>query len=346
MIKSYQLSELPRRLSAFSPLKASFEFSAEDFTVDEIPAYLPCGEGEHLFVLVKKQNRNTQDVIRQLERQLEIPSADIGHAGLKDRNATTTQWLSLRGVRAEQLQTVDIDGVTFLECQLHQNKLRTSHLKGNRFGIRLKDAEGDCASRAEEMLQILSEKGIPNFFGPQRFGKEGRNHIDGKLFMQGKKKVRAKWLKRFLLSSYQSALFNDLLAHRMEAELLDTVLQGDILKKHGSGGIFVCESPEEDQVRLDQFELSPTACMPGHKVQLAQGESGAWEQDLLEREELAPDAFQRFKKMAMGTRRSLRAPLSEPEVLEQEDGLWLRFSLPSGAYASIVLFELGLLSFE
>lgn len=333
--------QLPRRIDCLAQGHSHFVPDEGTFFVDELPAYLPCGEGEHLYLDVRKKNLNTQDVVKALSRALEVPQRDVGYAGLKDRHATTRQWISVRGADPAQAEALKLEGIEILSVEHHRNKLRVGHLTGNRFRIALPWPGEAQAALYTQALEELMTKGLPNFFGRQRFGREGTNAEAGRRILLEEERPRARWKVRFFLSSYQSALFNDLLAHRLQQGLLDTVLAGDLLKKHESGGQFVCEEPEVDQLRADSMELSPTACLPGYKVPLAQGTPGEWEQAILEREGISPQTFRPHGKIVQGTRRLLRVPLSEASWTREGGHCWLTFVLPPGSYASIVLHELG-----
>ncbi|NIQ93058.1 MAG: tRNA pseudouridine(13) synthase TruD [Desulfuromonadales bacterium] len=162
-----------------------FKESAEDFRVEEIPLYLPCGEGEHLYLDVEKTGLTTHDLVRRLARALNVRERDIGYAGLKDARATTRQFVSVPGVTAEQAAGVRIDGVQILSARLHGNKLRLGHLAGNRFAIRLRHCQPQAAERAQAILEILGRKGAPNFFGEQRYGALGNSHLIGRAMLSG-----------------------------------------------------------------------------------------------------------------------------------------------------------------
>lgn len=349
---------LPRWSEALPPLGGTFVQSDATFFVEECPAYLPSGEGEHLFVKIRKQNRTTQDVVTGWQRALSLHSNDIGTAGMKDRNATTTQWVSLKCVSEEQLAEHPLEGVEILEVSRHKNKLRTGHLHGNRFilhvplldeaAAQLPSEEAETLAdeafvRATNLCEQIAQEGFPNFYGPQRFGKKVDNHIEGrKLVLASRQKGRG-LKRRFLVSSYQSALFNDVLAFRMSEGLLTTALAGDRMRKHANGASFLCEDPEAEQARLSALEISPTGLMPGYKVAMADGLPGEWEQALLDREELTPEDFRHLGKIATGTRRALSAPARDIKATREGTTLVLTFELPSGVYASSLLHEMGVL---
>ncbi|MDY0397511.1 MAG: tRNA pseudouridine(13) synthase TruD [Desulfuromonas thiophila] len=156
----------------------------EDFCVEEIPAYLPCGSGEHLYLLVEKEGLSTFALIEQLSQILRLPRDRFGYAGLKDTQARSRQWLSIAGARAEQLEALTLPQVRLLQLSRHGNKLRLGHLRGNRFSIRLRQVENDAPCRAEAILQQLQQQGVPNRFGPQRYGVLGNNAAVGRALLQ------------------------------------------------------------------------------------------------------------------------------------------------------------------
>lgn len=157
--------------------------SAEDFRVEEIPLYAPCGEGEHLYLEVEKTGLTTHELVRRLAHALKVREGEIGYAGLKDARATTRQTLSVPGVAAEQALEAHIDGAEILSARRHRNKLRLGHLAGNRFAIRIRDCEPDAAARARAILERLAREGAPNFFGEQRYGALGTTHRIGRAIL-------------------------------------------------------------------------------------------------------------------------------------------------------------------
>src|SRR6185369_3264042 len=150
----------------------------EDFLVDEVPAYAASGKGEHQYVLVRKRLLTTPELVRRVARAVGVNERDIGYAGLKDKYAITTQWLSLSSKTAV---TPELDlgpGVEVLQVTRHDNKLRTGHLLGNRFTITLVGVHVDALARANAIAERLRDQGLPNYFGAQRFGHGGRNLTD------------------------------------------------------------------------------------------------------------------------------------------------------------------------
>lgn len=156
-----------------------------DFFVEEIPLYEPCGEGEHLYVTVEKCGITTFDLLRQLARALHCPEREIGYAGLKDARAVTRQTVSVPLRRPRDVVGLDLPGVTILAARLHRNKLRLGHLAGNRFRIRIHRPDAGALPRAEAILGVLQDLGVPNRFGDQRYGVLGNSHRVGRAILLG-----------------------------------------------------------------------------------------------------------------------------------------------------------------
>lgn len=315
-----------------------FKASPEDFVVEELPAYQPVGEGEHLFVWVEKRGRTTQEVARALARAAGVPEREVGWAGLKDRQAVTRQYLSLPAKQAEAgLAGFALPGVTVLSSARHRNKLKAGHLRGNRFTLTLREVRDVGAARAA--VEALGRSGLPNWFGEQRFGAAGDNAARGKAILQAGGRHRDRFERKLFLSAYQSLLFNRVLALRLEAGTLGRALAGDVLEKHLTGGEFVCEAPDVDQPRVDAFEVSATGPLFGPKMRAPAGEVARVEASVLEAEGVTAALFEAGRGETAGARRLLRVPL-EASVEDSGGGLLrLTFELPAGSYATSVLRE-------
>lgn len=317
--------------------------SPEDFRVDELPAYEPQGSGPHLWLHVEKRDRTTRDVLRELARALSVPEREAGYAGLKDRAAVTTQWLSFPTARDPEPASLGGDGFRVLRASRHQNKLRTGHLRGNVFAAVVRG--GDVA-RARACADALAARGLANFFGAQRFGAAGRNAEVGRLLLLGRtddaevrRAARDRFLRRLVLSAWQSRLFNAWLAERLRDGLFAAALQGDVLKKLDTGGLFTCDDPVADGGRVARFEVSPAGPMFGHKLKPAAGEALLREERLLAAEGVGRQDLARGGGETEGTRRAGRLPVAV--TLEPvEGGYRARFELPRGSYATVVLGEL------
>ncbi len=159
--------------------------SPEDFLVEEIPLYLPCGEGEHTYALIEKRGITTLEAIRRLARGLKVPEREVGYAGMKDSRGVTRQSVSLPRVAPEELLALEFPGITILSAERHRNKLRLGHLAGNRFRIRVRGVVPEALPRAETILAVLVRRGVPNRFGEQRYGVQGNSHLIGRAMLAG-----------------------------------------------------------------------------------------------------------------------------------------------------------------
>ncbi len=316
----------------------AFKESPEDFEVEELPAYLPSGEGEHLFLWVEKRGRSTPDVARALARHLGLGERDVSWAGLKDRQAVTRQWLCVPAKVEAKLAGFALPGATVLEAKRHRNKLKTGHLDGNRFKLVVRGVTD--AGAAREVLVRIERQGLPNFFGEQRFGVEGQNAAKGKAILLAGGRHRDRFERKLLLSAYQSELFNRVLARRLERGQLGTVLLGDVLKKHETGGEFVCEDALADQPRADAFELSPTGPVFGPQMRQPTGTPAELEAAVLQEEGITLATFEAGGDETRGTRRFLRVKVGELTHALEGDVLRLSFTLPAGSYATELLREL------
>jgi tRNA pseudouridine13 synthase len=316
--------------------------SPEDFRVDELPSYAPAGAGAHLYLHVEKRGLTTRDVVRSLARALDVADRDVGVAGLKDKAAVTTQWLSFPVAKDPDPAALAGDGYRVLAVSRHNNKLRTGHLRGNRFTVTVRG--GDLA-RAEACAAALAARGFANFFGPQRFGAAGKNADTGRALLLGlpdpeaRRAARDRFLRRLVLSAWQARVFNRWLAERLQDGLFATALQGDVLKKLDTGGVFTCADPAADAPRVAAFEVSPAGPMFGHKLRPAEGEALAREARLLEAEGVAPADLARGGGETEGTRRAGRLPVAIA-LAPADGGYTASFELPKGSYATVVLGEL------
>ena len=319
----------------------------EDFFVEELPAYEPSGAGDHTFITVEKRGLNTLDVVQQLAAVLGIPARDIGYAGLKDRQSVARQRLSVPSISPDQLRGLALDGLHVLDAVSHPHKLRRGHLRGNRFRIRLRRVHPEAAERAPAILDVLTTRGVPNGFGPQRFGVERQNHLAGHALLHNNRAAlkhldvpnpRSRRYRSLYLSAYQSYLFNRYLARRIENGTFDAVIAGDVAKKHATGGLFVVENPSAEAHRATAFEISATGPIFGYRMMEARDEAGQVEQAVLAEEGLTLESFRPAR--LKGTRRILRW---HPDELAWEiigDDLVLEFTAPKGAFATALLREI------
>jgi tRNA pseudouridine13 synthase len=321
----------------------------EDFQVEEIPAYLPCGEGDHCFAFIEKRGLTTPQAIGRICGALGLRAGDVGYAGLKDKAGITRQWISVQGerLRPPDLRALRLPDVQILEARLHRNKLRTGHLRGNRFTVTLHDVVAGGAERAAAIMARLASDGLPNYYGEQRFGRRGDNAEIGLRALRGEARLPSdRFRHRLVISALQSHLFNAVLAARLEpgGPGLARLLGGEVLQRLDSGGLFVSEDRDTDGARLTRGELVITGPICGPRMVWPKEGSPA---RALEERELArvgvrPESFAVFGRLARGGRRPLSVRVEQAAMEPLESGaLRLRFVLPAGAYASVLLREVS-----
>jgi len=332
---------LPYLTATVPPIPARFRVTVDDFRVDEIAAYPPDGQGTHLFVRFEKSDFTTQEAVKRLARALEVSPRDVGTAGTKDRRAVTTQWASFPGVDEARARALELEGIRVLEAVKHGSKLRTGHLFGNRFAIRLRDVPEERDDDVRSSIERLSLVGMPNYFGDQRFGREGKNVERAIEWLSGNARPpRDHFERKMLASSLQSELFNRTVAERVERGELGRVFHGDLCKKEETGGMFTAEDVATDQPRADAFEISPTGPMFGPEMRWPTHEAAERERALLASSGLSAEVLEQLGRNAPGTRRVVRVRPTETSVERDAEGLVLGFVLPSGAYATSMLREL------
>jgi tRNA pseudouridine13 synthase len=204
----------------------------DDFEVEEIPQYTPCGEGDHLYLWLEKRDMSGEYLVRQLGKRLNVRPDDIGTAGLKDRHAVTRQWVSVPKIAEAQLPHAEGDGIRILNVSRHTNKLRPGHLRGNRFRILIRDCTQ--LERIEPIIAHLREQGLPNVYGPQRFGHEGETAENGLRMIRGERLNAPPFRLKLYLSALQSLLFNDYVMRRIADGFFRQVLDGDVMMKWGT----------------------------------------------------------------------------------------------------------------
>ena len=341
-----------------SPIEFYFKQNPENFVVKEVPLYEFSGEGEHLVLYIRKKNLSTFELVKKIAKHLNIKEKEIGYAGLKDKNALTYQYISVHKKYEKELNNLDIEGVKILDATYHQNKIRIGHLKGNSFFVRLKKVDSVNAKKIDEVLKNIKNYGMPNFFGYQRFGRDKNNFKDGKDILDGIKKERNPKLKRFLVNSYQSHLFNLWLSKRVEIsrlieefslnELVDLVnipkdelkqiksqthpfklLYGDIMQHYPYGKLFEFEYDEYE--RFLKRDISITGLLSGKKTKKAINLARIYEKDFDEELNLA------------GSRRFAWVFAEDIEGTYKEIEAWyeLNFYLPKGSYATVLLEEIS-----
>ena len=342
------------------PLNVKNEFvfnsSPRDFIVEEIPLYEFSGEGEHLVAKVRKKDMTTWEMLNALADHLGIRRRDIGYAGLKDKHAMTIQYISLPAKLEERLSRFNHEKIKILDTTRHNNKIRTGHLKGNRFDIRLKKVLGIQKDKLDSVLAWIGKHGVPNYFGNQRFGTKGDNWQEGKKLIEGTLKMRDKKTREFLMGSYQSYLFNKWLARRMEINLLlqefgeaeaekimgldegtlkgtkdqehfYKILEGDLMMHYPYGKLFEAEDAAKEAARFATKDTAPTGLIPGTKTKRASGSAAVIESQY---DEALP---------LNGARRYAWIQVEDikKEYIPERAHYELSFTLPKGSYATNVL---------
>lgn len=310
--------------------------SVEDFIVEEIPSYLPSGAGPHAYAFIEKRGMTTQDVVSALA-DASVPRGSVGFAGQKDKYAVARQWVSVPSDHAPAFQALDsVDGVWVLETSRHRNKLGLGHLRGNRFSVRVRNPRADWEAAAESVLAHLRQVGVPNYFGPQRFGSFNTNIADGLRLISGERMRIDRRMQRFYKSALQSHLFNRLLKIRMERGLYEAVLTGERAQRHDSGGMFVVDDGESESKRARRLEISAALPLFGRKVRISNGDAGVIEERVLSEFRLE---YAQFRGIP-GARRISRLRLDDAALTPTDDGYIVEFTLPKGAYATSVMREL------
>ena len=311
------------------------------FVVEEIPVYEASGSGPHLYVSLTREGWTTRRLADALADLFGVSRRDVGFAGLKDRNARCTQTFSLPGLAPEDAARIKPAlPVQVHWARQHGNKLKIGHLLGNRFRITVSDLAAppdEALARSQAIAAAIAQRGVPNFFGPQRFGHEGANVGKGRAALLGQGPRRDPWLARLLVSAYQSHLFNRYLTRRIELGLFDQVLEGDVCKKAETGGMFQVQDAAMEQPRYERGEITYTGPIYGKKMWAAQGQAAELEASVLAEAELSDEDLRRTR--VDGTRRPARLWLPAIDLAVDGHGLHVAFALPKGAYATTVLRE-------
>ena len=247
------------------PLKGKIRSNLEDFSVEEILHYEASGEGEHLFLHVNKVGINTKDVAKELARVAQVKLVDIGFAGLKDKNSTATQYFTIRfpHQRIINWESIDKEKIRILSIKRHNRKIRRGKLFGNYFKIILRDISGNRIE-AESVAKKISLYGVPNYFGPQRFGKNSSNlHFAAHWLVDNKKRIKPE-KKRMTISAAKSYIFNKVLAKRVKEGIWDQALRGDVFIIDGSEKQFIDNANYVSNIkRVIAREIHPSGPMPG-----------------------------------------------------------------------------------
>jgi tRNA pseudouridine13 synthase len=329
----------PPRAWGATPAAGALRAEAADFVVEERLGFEPDGGESHRLLRVEKIGANTLFVARALAVRAGRPPADVGFAGQKDRRAVARQWFSVPATR-DTASFVGYTGEGFrvLSEHAHSRKLRRGALTGNHFRIRVRGLQGDRAAMTERIAK-LQEAGLPNYFGAQRFGREGANLRRVRQWLETGRLQRGREQRAFVLSSARALAFNAVLAARVRANTWNRLLPGEVVNLTGSQSVFAAEHPDEGlQKRLLEGDVSPTGPMCGAGGVLPGGEAGRIEAAALEAVAPLPALLS-----AVGLRGERRALIVRPAEFRhalEGDALILEFDLPRGAFATSVLREL------
>jgi tRNA pseudouridine13 synthase len=311
-----------------------------DFRVEERLGFEPSGSGEHLFLQVRKTGRTTDTVAAALARWLGVRERDVGYAGLKDRHAVTTQWFSVPTAADPVTGPLAEDpSVEVLRVTRNARKLRRGALAGNRFAIRLRHVRGAPGDIAARLLR-LARGGVPNYFGAQRFGMQGRNVDDARAMLAGHLRVRSRHRRGLFLSAARSALFNGVLARRVAQGTWASALPGELLMLEGSNSVFPAEREVPDVLarRLEGLDVHPTGPLPGRGGAAPQDTALREERQVLDGDAGLVAALADFG--VAGMRRALRTRVGNLSWhWPCGDSLELGFELCAGAYATVVVRE-------
>lgn len=323
------------------PPAGEYRATPEDFQVAEVLDFAPEGEGEHLWLHIEKRDLTTAMAVRELARLCEVAPRDIGYSGMKDRVAVTRQWLSVqlpgREAPAGLNEALETLGIRVLAEARHPRKLKRGVHRANRFRLRITGAAAQDPAFAVRWARLV-ERGVANYFGPQRFGPDGRN------LLRARSLLARGWRKRddrdgMLLSAARSFLFNEGLAERIREGSWDRLLAGEVAILDGTASQFRIAAPDAElDARAARLDLHASGVLWGVGGSVAEAEA-------LAREGRLP---QRYPSLCAGleragvrlARRPLRMRLGEPRLTPGEHELWLAFSLPRGAFATAALREL------
>lgn len=334
-------STLPRA-HGDAVLSAAIRTTPEDFLVEEIPGFEPSGSGEHLLLTIEKRGMNTAFAAKRLAQWARVPEMAVSYAGLKDRHAVTRQRFSVHLPKkvAPDIAALESSDFHVIGHTWHSRKLPRGALAGNRFALLLRGAGGDREA-IEQRLRAIAARGVPNYFGEQRFGRKGDN-VEQALAMFAGRRVRREE-RTLLLSAARSELFNRVLAARVRAGTWDVGLDGEVWSLDGSRTVFGPE-PFNDELaqRLAAFDIHPSGPLWGRGELRTRGEAAAIEMRALAGDEALALRSGLESAGLEQERRSLR--LRPGDLVwrwPDDDALELGFALPPGAYATVVLAELG-----
>jgi tRNA pseudouridine13 synthase len=333
----YQFSELARAYVE-PPIKGRIKSSNADFVVEEIMPVAPSGQGEHLWLHIEKNGCNTDWLAQQLARVSGVKAMAVSYAGMKDRHAITTQWFSvhLPGQQDPDLSSFESEEVKILQSCRHDKKLKRGTLSGNRFKLCIRELSGS-QDELQQRLELIKRKGVPNYFGEQRFGFGMNNLNKAELMFERKLKRLKKHQRGLYLSSARSWIFNQVLSERIQQSNWNQYLSGDVFMLEGKSACFIDDGGDVEE-RLSSLKIHPTGCLWGEGESLSSDKCLYIEQNIASGNPLLCKGLEdaRLKQ----ERRALRlVPANLSWQIEQDNILNIEFELPAGTFATMVLRE-------
>ena len=319
--------------------RAILRSTPEDFLVREWLGFDADGEGDHVLLRVRKRGANTFWVAKQLARLAKVAPHDVGYAGLKDRDAVAEQSFTvpLRSTIGLEWAGVSGEGFEVLAAARHKRKLKRGALRGNEFVIVLKAFTGSPGA-LEARLRAISAHGVPNYFGPQRFGRDGNNLQVAYRWFDGGASPQDRLQRGFAISAARSALFNAVLAERIRAQTWNRLLAGDLANLDGTGSIFAVESVDDPLVqRCETLDIHPTGPL-WHGDSSASGAVHALEGKIAAEHSVLAHGLASVGLEA--ERRALRVRVADLRWTIDGQDVTLSFRLPRGAFATAVLHEI------
>ncbi len=321
-------------------LSGIIKTTPNDFKVDEIASFTPSTTGEHVFLQIQKIGENTDWVAGLLAKIAKVRKRDVSYAGMKDRNAVTTQWFSVQmpGREAPDWQPQLPASIKVLQQTRHDRKLRRGASKGNHFSLIIRNLTGDI-EQAKKLCETIKTNGVPNYYGEQRFGHDLYNIKSAENWFHTGFKLKSRTKRSLFLSAARSWIFNHILSQRIQQRSWNQAQTGDVFMLNGSQSCFADDGDSNLEARTQQGDIHPTGALWGEGALLTTGDIAILEQNIANN----------FKHLANGLikyglkqeRRSLRLIVNEFEYNFKGDKLFLNFSLPTGSFATVVLRELG-----
>lgn len=349
-----------------APIEVYFKKDERNFAVSEIPLYDFSASGEHLILEISKKGISTFELLKKISQILGIKQSEIGYCGLKDKFAKTTQFISIHKKFEPNISQIESQNIKIISQTYHKNKLKLGHLRGNRFFVKLKKVDKISAQKINQIAENLQQNGMPNYFGKQRFGNDENNFENGRAILEKKLHIKNKKMQKFLISSFQSQLFNQWLESRIKCckiindfnlkdaksalerefgslfslDLMKSlknqphffkIFSGDVLKHYPHGKLFYEESNSnlDSSMRFYQHLIAPTGLICGHKTLNAINLAQVFEQKFISN----------LLQYELGERRFAWIFIQDLECIYEPTtaNLNLHFTLPKGSYATIFL---------